>query len=110
MALLGALMATGMNLGLSAMAKASSFSDRQLAWATDWYLRDATLQAILVNLDNFILRQPLAEVWGGGTASSSDGLRIRFETPRLPTKRRFRGRVSTSLETHTLPRTGTQRP
>jgi len=78
MALLGALMATGMNLGLSAIAKASSFSDRQLAWATDWYLRDATLQAMLVNLDNFILRQPLAEVWGGGTASSSDGLRIRL--------------------------------
>jgi len=78
MPLLAAIMATGMNLGLSAMAKASSFTDRQLAWAADWYLRDTTLQAMLVTLDNFILRQALARFWGAGTASSSDGLRIRL--------------------------------
>lgn len=60
MALLAAMMATGMNLGLRAMAKASPFPERQLAWTADWYLHDATLQAMLVVLDNFILRQPLA--------------------------------------------------
>ncbi len=78
MPLLAATMATGMNLGLSAMAKAPSFTDRQLAWAADWYLRDSTLQAMLVTLDNFILHQALARFWGAGTASSSDGLRIRL--------------------------------
>src|SRR6266508_3228623 len=60
MPLLAAIMAMGTNLGLSAMAKASSFTDRQLAWAADWYLRDSTLQAMLVTLDNLNMRQPLA--------------------------------------------------
>src|SRR6266511_2283110 len=50
MPLLAAIMAIGMNLGLSAMAKASSFMDRQLAWAADWYLRDTTLQAMQVTV------------------------------------------------------------
>jgi len=75
---LAALMASGLNIGMSAMAKASSFSERQLAWAADWFLHDAALQAMLVRLDNFILHQPLSQVWGDGTHSSSDGLRVRL--------------------------------
>ena len=75
--LLAALMGTGMNLSLTSLAKASPFTYRQLAWASDWYLREDTLRSMLVTLDNFVLRQPFARMWGDGTRSSSDGLRLR---------------------------------
>ena len=75
--MLAAILASGLNIGLTAMAKASGFSE-QLAWARDWFLHDAVLQAMLVKLDNFILHQPLSQVWEDGTRSSSDGLRVRL--------------------------------
>jgi len=75
---LAAILASGLNIGLTAMAKASGFSEQQLAWASDWFLHDAALHAMLVKLDNFILHQPLSQVWGDGTRSSSDGLRVRL--------------------------------
>lgn len=75
--LLAALMGTGMNLSLTSLAKASPFSYRQLAWASDWYLREDTLRAMLVTIDNFVLQQPLARMWGDGSRSTSDGLRLR---------------------------------
>lgn len=75
---LAAILASGLNIGFTAMAKASAFSERQLAWAADWFLHDDALQAMLVKLDNFILHQPLSQAWGDGTRSSSDGLRVRL--------------------------------
>jgi len=78
MPLLAAIMATGLNLGLTTMAGACSFTYRQMSWASDWYLREDTLLRGLEVLDNFVLHQPLALSFGDGTRSSSDGLRIRL--------------------------------
>ena len=48
----------------------------RLAWASTWYLREETLKAAVAALVNFQYRQPLAQHWGGGTLSSSDGQRF----------------------------------
>jgi hypothetical protein len=73
MSLLAAIMAMGTNLGLSAMAKASSFTDRQLAWAADWNLREhAPGHAVVGQLHP---ASGIGALLGAG-ASSSDGLRI----------------------------------
>ena len=49
---------------------------RQLAWTTDWYLREETLKAAFSALVDFQHQLPLAEAWGGGNLSSSDGQRF----------------------------------
>lgn len=76
--LLLVLMAQGMNIGLDKMAQASSTSYHQLAWVEQWFLRDETLSQMLITLNNFIARQELTRLWGDGTQSSSDGLRVRL--------------------------------
>jgi TnpA family transposase len=76
--LLAALMASGLNLGLTAMSRASAFSYRELSWAHDWFIRDETLRAALVVLDNAVLRHPFSRMWSSGTRTSSDGLRIQL--------------------------------
>ena len=75
--LIAAVMALGMNHGLGCLARSTPFSYRQLAWAADWHIREETLHAALVELDQFVLRHPLARYWGAGTRSSSDGMRVR---------------------------------
>jgi TnpA family transposase len=75
--LIAAVMALGMNHGLGRLARSTPFSYRQLAWAADWHIREETLRAALVELDQFVLRHPLARYWGAGTRSSSDGMRVR---------------------------------
>ena len=77
MILLATLMAMGMNIGLTKMADSAPFTYRQMAWASDWYLRDETLSRAQAELDNFVLRQPISRLWGDGTRSSSDGMRVR---------------------------------
>lgn len=74
--LTGAVMALGMNLGLGKMAQATPFSYRRLAWAADWYVREETITAAQGVLNNFMLHLPLAQAWGDGTRSSSDGMRV----------------------------------
>jgi hypothetical protein len=71
------VMALGMNHGLGRLARSTQFSYRQLAWATDWHIREDTIRAALIELDQFVLRPPLARHWGDGTRSSSDGMRVR---------------------------------
>jgi TnpA family transposase len=75
--LIAAVMALGMNHGLGRLARSTPFSYRQLAWAADWHIREETLRAALVELDQFVLRHPLARYWGAGTRSASDGVRVR---------------------------------
>lgn len=72
------IMAQGMNIGLDKMAQASPYSYRQLAWVEQWFLREETLSQMLITLNNFIAQQELARLWGDGTQSSSDGLRVRL--------------------------------
>lgn len=75
--LYAAIVAQATNLGLVAMARVGEgLSYRQLAWCTDWYLREETLKAANDALVNYHHRLPLAQAWGGGTMSSSDGQRF----------------------------------
>lgn len=53
------------------MADASGISEVQLAWTSQWYLRQETLRAANTGLVNAYHAHPIAALWGGGTLSSS---------------------------------------
>ena len=73
-ALLTAILADGINLGLASMADACRGATlRQLAWAHDWHIREETYAAALARLIDFHRALPLSRLWGTGTTSSSDG-------------------------------------
>ncbi|MEE8264274.1 MAG: Tn3 family transposase [Gammaproteobacteria bacterium] len=71
-----AIVGQGTNMGLLEMAHSAGLAYDRLAWASTWYLREETLKAAVTALVNFQYRQPLAQHWGGGTLSSSDGQRF----------------------------------
>ena len=76
--LLTAVLADGINLGLSKMAEACpEASYAKLSWLAAWHIRDETYTKALAELVNSQHQQPLARIWGGGTTSSSDGQRYR---------------------------------
>jgi TnpA family transposase len=70
------VLAQGNNMGLVEMAHSAGLPYKNLAWTSQWYLREETLQAAVTALVNFQYRQPLARHWGDGTLSSSDGQRF----------------------------------
>jgi len=74
--LYASLIAYACNLGYAGMADASGISEDQLAWTSQWYLRQDTLRAANTRLVNAHHAHPLAALWGGGTLSSSDGQRF----------------------------------
>jgi hypothetical protein len=74
--LYASLLSHGCNFGFARMAQMAELSADRLAWCTAWYLREETLQAVTNSLVNFHHGLPLAQHWGGGTLSSSDGQRI----------------------------------
>ena len=56
------------------MAEACSIASLgQLAWTADWHIRDETYALALRRLIDQQQREPLAAVFGGGSAASSDG-------------------------------------
>jgi hypothetical protein len=72
--LMAGLLADGLNLGLTRMAEACSIASLgQLAWVADWPIRDETYALALRRLVDHQQREPLAALFGGGFASSSDG-------------------------------------
>ena len=71
-----AILAQACNFGLTTRADLADLTYRQLAGTTDWYLREETLKAAFSALVDFPHQLPLAEAWGGGTLSSSDGQRF----------------------------------
>ncbi len=75
-ALYAAILAQACNFGLTTRADIADLTYRQLAWTTDWYLREETLKAAFSALVDFQHQLPLAEAWGGGTLSSSEGQRF----------------------------------
>lgn len=76
--LLSALLADGINLGLTRMADATiGMSFERLAWVADWYIRDETYSKALAEVVNFHTQVPFAAYWGDGTTSSSDGQRFK---------------------------------
>jgi len=72
--LMAGLLADGLNLGLTRMAEACTIASLgQLAWVSDWHIRDETYALALRRLVDHQQREPLAGIFGGGFASSSDG-------------------------------------
>jgi len=72
--LMAGLLADGLNLGLTRMAEACTIASLgQLAWVADWHIRDETYALALRHLVDHQQREPLAAIFGGGFASSSDG-------------------------------------
>jgi TnpA family transposase len=72
-ALLTAVLADGINLGLTRMAEAChETSWRQLCWTADWHVREECYAQALAGLIDAQHRQPLAAHWGSGATSSSD--------------------------------------
>ena len=68
------LLAEGLNLGLTRMAEACSIASlSQLAWTSDWHIREETYALALRRLVNQQQREPFAALFGDGTTSSSDG-------------------------------------
>lgn len=77
--LLTAILADGLNLGLTKMAEASSdpgVTARRLMYLADWFLHPDAYAAGLAELVNFQSKLPLSTLWGDGTTSSSDGQRF----------------------------------
>ena len=72
--LMASLLAEGLNLGLTRMAEACDVGSLgQLAWTSDWHIREETYAMALQRLVNQQQREPLAGLFGPGTSSSSDG-------------------------------------
>jgi TnpA family transposase len=72
--LMASLLAEGLNLGLTRMAEACDVGSLgQMAWTSDWHIREETYAMALQRLVNQQQREPLAALFGAGTASSSDG-------------------------------------
>ncbi|WP_034388955.1 Tn3 family transposase [Deinococcus sp. YIM 77859] len=77
--LLTAILADGLNLGLTKMAEASpdpGMTARRLMYLADWFVRPDSYAAGLAELVNFQSKLPLAALWGDSTTSSSDGQRF----------------------------------
>ena len=73
-ALLAAILADATNLGLSRMAAASHGVTRdQLIWTAGGYIRSETYKAALAKIIGAHHLLPVADIWGAGTTSSSDG-------------------------------------
>lgn len=73
-ALFAALLADGINLGISRMAASSQgLTARQIGWAHDWHLREETYAEALARVIDGHRTLELSKVWGDGTTSSSDG-------------------------------------
>ena len=74
--LIAVLISHATNLGLTRMADACGISYDILAWTSEWYVREETLRAANLAIIGHHQRMPLAEVFGTGTLSSSDGQRF----------------------------------
>ena len=76
--LLTAILADGINLGLTKMAEScTGVTYAQLDRHQASYMRDETYSAALAELVNTQHGHPFAAQWGDGTTSSSDGQRFR---------------------------------
>ena len=72
--LMAGVLADGLNLGLTRMAEACSIASLgQLAWTSDWHIREETYALALRRLVDQQQCEPFAVIFGDGTASSSDG-------------------------------------
>ncbi len=76
--LLSAILADGINLGLTKMSESiQGTTYAKLARLQAWHIRDETYSSALAELVNAQFRHTFAENWGDGSTSSSDGQRFR---------------------------------
>ena len=76
--LLTAILSDAINLGLTKMTvSCPGTTYAKLSWLQAWHIRDDSYSAALAALVNTQLEQSLAEHWGDGTTSSSDGQRFK---------------------------------
>jgi TnpA family transposase len=72
--LLTAILADGINLGLTKMAESCPGATyAKLSWLQAWHIRDETYSAALAEVVNAQSQQLFSTRWGDGTTSSSDG-------------------------------------
>lgn len=74
--LYAALLANACHISLREMAQSTGLDYQSLCWVAANYLREDTLKRATTRLVNHQHRQWLAQHWGGGTLSSSDGQRF----------------------------------
>jgi hypothetical protein len=74
--LLYVIIAEATNTGLAAMAESGGVSYDVLAWTAEWYFREETLEAANAAIVDYHHRLPMAQAFGTGTLSSSDGQRF----------------------------------
>ena len=74
--LLYVIIAEATNMGLGAMAESCGVPYDVLAWTAEWYFRAETLEAANAAIVNYHHRLPMAQAFGTGTLSSSDGQRF----------------------------------
>ena len=70
------IIAEATNMGLAAMAESAGLSYDMLAWTAEWYFREETLEAANAAIVDYHHRLPMAQAFGTGTLSSSDGQRF----------------------------------
>lgn len=89
-----ALLAHACNLGYARMGQAARIDAQQLAWITQWYLRPEALAAANARIVNAHHALPLAQEWGDGRFSSSDGKRypVGVDSPEARAVSRYFGR------------------
>jgi Tn3 transposase DDE domain len=76
MALLTAVLADGINLGLTRMADTCrGVTLRQLAWVHDWHIREDAYGQALARLIDTHRAMPLARLWGDGVRAVQFSLR-----------------------------------
>ncbi|PWI32851.1 Tn3 family transposase [Vibrio albus] len=75
--LMTAVLADGINLGLTKMASSCpGTSYAKLSWLQAWHVRDDTYSKALAELTNAQHQHHFSQWWGDGTTSSSDGQRF----------------------------------
>jgi hypothetical protein len=74
--LYAAILAQACNFGATRMAELTGIPADVIDWATRWYLREPTLRPANTAVVNEHFHDTFAQAWGGGTLSSSDGLRF----------------------------------
>lgn len=99
--LIAALLAAATNMGPTAMAQASGIPYDMLTWTAEWYLREDTLRAANTVLINYHHHLPLAQAFGTGTLSSSDGQRFPTRGKSLTARHLSRYFVEEGISTYT---------
>ena len=74
--LYAAVLAQACNFGATRIAELTGIPADTIEWTTRWYLSEANLRLAHSDMIDAHFRSWLAQSWGGGTLSSSDGLRL----------------------------------